>query len=263
MRRERPSNAEINRWKSFIRMDEKLAISQSRLPASEFLSQVDAARSLTLEKGYHNQVDSYYGRVSMSLGRFKSDVGPEGMVLDWGCSKGFTTIELANIYDCKVIGIDVRGYLRRLIDHTLDKAKNDSGYLLRHVPPGLKSKIKVPKRLRLPSSFVMADGFKAPFSDGTFDAVYCMNNIYYVLAFMHRDVARQRMEQVSRLVKNGGHLIITGNGIGDADSNINSFIFRKRNNQLELVDTNLAGVWQDNTRIEMLAYACKLEFIPY
>ncbi len=223
-----------------------------------FASIPEIRRRYKAWRGYHNQVDTYYGRVRLSFGDSLPNIRRGGRVLDWGCGDGYTTIELANIYrNCVVIGIELREYLRGFIDYTVRMAKEDPGHLRMHIPPDLKRRVPVERNPVFPYKFVMADGFHAPFRKGTFDAVYCMNNLYYTLGTPEPGLARKRVQQVGGLVREGGHLLISGNNGGEDRK---TFVIIEKNEGklvLEQVNNNApAGDKVAELRLRVLAEAC-------
>lgn len=220
----------VKLWRDYLRDEDRTIVASI---GSRFGPLMAAARKLKIEEGYHNQVDTYYGRVSACFGDFKADLKPGSRILDWGCSMGYTTIELANIYrNCSVTGLEVRGYLREFIGHAVQEAKRNRSHLEMHIPPWLWGKVDLPEVLRFPFKFVIADGFNAPFRDETFDAVYCMNNLYYTLVHGKKgdisgDLVEKRMGQVLRLVKHGGYMFVSGMS-GKNDSSIDSWAVVRR-----------------------------------
>jgi SAM-dependent methyltransferase len=163
-------------------------------------------------EGYHTPSASIYGLIKAALGDSIPKVNNGGAVLDLGCSTAWGTIELANLYnpDVCVVGIDLSKPVIESAYESLKEAKRglvpqyyDKIYGLNNTPCRIKG-------LRLPSYLLMADGFNAPFADSTFDAVFCMNNLYYALPHMKHSSVKQRLQQVARLVKPGGSLVMSG-----------------------------------------------------
>lgn len=200
---------------------------QLRLGVDEF-----KRSGLTIKAGYHNEVHSYYGRVHFHFGRRKLTLRPNSKILDWGCSKGFTTIELANTYpEADVTGIEVRGYLKPFIDYTLERTKANGLYLWRHVPPSLRrSGIRIGREMKLPGNIMIGDGFHAPFPDESFDAVLCTSNFVYAIPLMPPELVLMRTQQILRLVKPNGYLTLSAGKLDYSrhnESDAFSIILRK------------------------------------
>ncbi|MDE1865292.1 MAG: class I SAM-dependent methyltransferase [Candidatus Micrarchaeota archaeon] len=216
-----------------------------------------------LSEGYHNNEFTYYGRVKAEFGDSTPVLKEGSRVLDWGCSVGVTTIELANLHKgCEVTGLEVRGYLKCFTDHIIAQVKADPSYLGNRIPPELRRAIKVPERLLLPKEFLVADGFKAPFPDHSFDAVYCMNNLYYVLNTLDDHRRFERFHQVIRLVRPGGYFMLSGGGTVGTDgssSDLMMMVLRKEKEGMKPVRMN-ASDWNGRARSEMVLEACKKDF---
>jgi 2-polyprenyl-3-methyl-5-hydroxy-6-metoxy-1,4-benzoquinol methylase len=93
--------------------------------------------------------------------------------LDVGCGLGYSSKE-ASVKGAKVTGIDIGN---KLIE---------------------KSKIKVPK-----AKFIVASASKLPFNNDTFDIVLCTEVIEHV------NNQKKTIEEILRVLKNGGLLVIT------------------------------------------------------
>jgi SAM-dependent methyltransferase len=211
------------------------------------------SRRLKLTDGYHNCLSTYYGRVINTFGANIPEIRHGGKVLDWGCSKGYTTFELANIHEgCSVIGIELRGYMKAFMDHTTQMVEDDPRYLRRITEPWVRKQMDFRKRPAMPEKFVFCDGFKAPFRSGTFDAVYCMNNLYFALNLMPTDTARARFKAVARLIKPGGYLLVSGNNEGGENS-VSSFVLRRTENGMRF--EHIDGVRTARERLRGIALA--------
>jgi len=162
------------------------------------------------EEGYHTQDENYYGRVEQTFRSSIPHIKDGGLILDWGCAKGHTTLELANLCPrSTVIGIDIWVGNTEDTKKTLEEARK--GYVSKfHDILSNNQQVYLGGELKLPSSFILADGFEAPFPDEKFDAVYCMNNLYFVLKKMKKGIANKRFHEVGRLVKSNGYLLISG-----------------------------------------------------
>jgi SAM-dependent methyltransferase len=198
----------------FLREEEQRVVAMN-LPA--FSDMQEKRKLWPLREGYHNESKTYYGRVGVHFGNHTPVFEAGARILDLGCSKGLTTIELANIHrGCEVLGIEVRGYLKGFMDYISERVGDNGLYLWRHVPPGLRHRVSgIERRMALPAGFIIGDGFKSSFPDKSFDAVYCMGNIYYVMNQLDDQTRNERFRQVFRLVKDGGYLLVSGGSLSD------------------------------------------------
>ena len=166
-------------------------------------------------KGYHARCLDFYGRFEETFRGYVPPVKKNGIILDFGCANGNTTIEIANKYpDCKVIGIDL--FIERI------KSCNDNimvakkGHINAYDPFSENNIVNHAQLNVIPPNFLVSDGFKAPFKDETFDAVFCMNNIYFTSLLVDDRTFAQRLFQITRLLKQGsfskpgGLLVISG-----------------------------------------------------
>lgn len=141
----------------------------------------DLQRRFTLQEGYHLACDTYAGRVKEAFGDSLPRID-NGVILDWGCFTGYTTEEIAAMYpSSRVIGGDIS-------HKAIEEAKiNRKGV-----------------------EFLVMDGFKPPFPNGTLDGVFCMNNIYQAFVNMTMDSAGEKLSGIGRLVREVGYLLIAG-----------------------------------------------------
>ena len=133
-----------------------------------------------------------YGRVKRVFGKVLPEI-PSGRILDLGCSVGDTTQELSMLYPrLNIIGIDIN-------------------------PLAVKAAIREygnSEKLK----FVVADGYKSPFPDETFDAIFCMNNISFAYKTwedsdnLRDEFFRNAIQSIGRMVKDEGWLLISGEG---------------------------------------------------
>ena len=140
--------------------------------------------------------ESWYGRVEETFGSKLPRI-TEGIILDLGCSQGATTSELCRLYPkTRVIGIDLN--FDRLIN---------SPYI---EPDNLSNREK--------RDFLVADGYRLPFREGTFDAVFCMNNLAHLLTEEHflnpdyneeKNIILRQFLNISKTIKRGGYFLIS------------------------------------------------------
>jgi SAM-dependent methyltransferase len=99
----------------------------------------------------------------------------ETKILDFACGMGSITAEIRNTYDkAQLIGLDIS---EKAISHCARKFPD--------------------------TSFVLADGFNAPFADATFDIIVC-NNFWE-----HIENPFLLAREISRLLKDGGSLVLS------------------------------------------------------
>lgn len=147
---------------------------------------------LTFENGlyYWNSCGSSYGRVKNDFGNVLPEI-KNGIILDVGCSYGKTTLEISDLYPTsKLVGID------RVID-LIGQARENAPQC----------------------DFLVADAYNLPFAKESFDGIFCMNNLWYLISNKRKRVSKQDFLRISELVKQGGYLFFSGNDTG--------IIFRK------------------------------------
>jgi len=157
------------------------------------------------ETEYHITGGTYPDRVKNTFGKDLPKIR-HGRILDMGCSIGQTTIELATRYpDSTIIGIDINPCNLCLSDESISDARQGFDRLGDQV-------IKCSGReYKMPTGFILGDGFRPPFPDNTFNAVFCMNNIYYMHLHRTNEHVRRRLPQIANIVKPGGYLLVSGN----------------------------------------------------
>lgn len=133
-----------------------------------------------------------------------------GNILDLGCSEGLTTEELQEHYpDSRVVGVDC-----------------------------CREEIKEARIKKRKGKFVYADGYKLRYPDETFDLVFCMNNIGFVLGDKTNETYRNVLSRISRLVKpNGSFLVSLG---------VNYIILKNNGKGFELEDSSITVVDASN-----------------
>lgn len=105
-----------------------------------------------------------------------SFLGPENKVLEVGCTNGFTSLEIARVVGCNVVGVDIS-------EDSLKNARE------RITDENVK--------------FINASAYNLPFSEGTFDLVFCGN----ATSFM--DKKNDAVKEYLRVVKNWGFVALT------------------------------------------------------
>ena len=162
------------------------------------------AHQYASEIGYHIAGGTYPNRVGKTFGKDLPKIR-RGRILDWGCSIGQTTIDLATLYpDATVLGIDINPRNLCLSDESVSDARQGFARLGDHV-------IKCPgKEYKIPAGFILGDGFKPPFPDNTFNAVFCMNNLYYLHLYRTNEHIRKQLPKIASIVKPGGYLLVSG-----------------------------------------------------
>ncbi len=139
------------------------------------------------KRGYHTLDLSYCGRVRETFGKDPPQL-LHGNILDIGCSLGETTLELSTLYpQATVFGIDIN--ISR-IKYASDMIKGKNVFHL------------------------VADGLNIPFPENSYDAVFCMNNIYHVLANPPRPknslrLAHDSLRGLAPVVADQGYLLLS------------------------------------------------------
>jgi SAM-dependent methyltransferase len=142
---------------------------------------------LVFENGlyYWNSCGTKYGRVKEDF----EDKLPEivnGDILDIGCSFGETTREISDKYKgSKVTGIDT-----------------------------CYERIAFARENNPNCEFLVQDGYNPNFEEHSFDGVFCMNNLWYLISKKRFRVKRDSLLRISTLVKDGGYLLFSGNNSG-------------------------------------------------
>jgi len=152
-------------------------------------------RSYGRRYGYATSDFTKNGRVSSIFGKDLPSL-TEGNILDIGCSKGYTTEEIAWLYPrSRVVGIDIIPPLRMA----------DNRVWWHHKVPYRENEERR-------ASYLIADGYQPPFPQGFFNAVFCMNNLYFFpegsgKTKQERD---KHFQNIAELVAPGGHLLVSG-----------------------------------------------------
>jgi SAM-dependent methyltransferase len=158
---------------------------------------------------YHKPDLTYAGRMEQILGKFIDGFEiTHGPVLDWGCSYGLSTRELALLLggNIPLVGLEVS--LGRL---TLADPKFRSMF---NINPDETKKLL---NADLPIQFVCGDGYFPPFKSSTFEAIFMLNNLTELLLkyALRPDEVEGILERNMRILKDGGQLIIGSSGAGD------------------------------------------------
>lgn len=163
------------------------------------------------------------GRVRLDFGEFESRFGngiylpkiSSGLILDVGCSRGDTTLDLAYLYpDCEILGID------------LDQSRIESTSTVLEEYP------KFAKRMR----FQVANFYRLRkfFPPSTFTGIFAMNNISHVARNInllgHLVIAKEFFDAL----KEGGYLCLAGGNVASHAC----AVFRKVKGDFESVYTN-------------------------
>jgi SAM-dependent methyltransferase len=158
-----------------------------------------------------------------------------GRVLDWGCSRGITTVELQRRYpSCDIVGIDV--HCEKIL-----AARSAEELRVASAAGPTKS-----------IDFRVADGYTL---DEQFDAVFCNNNISYVFqrvldglcASSARPVIRSILSAVTQLVADNGYLAIAGHRM-NRPMQYDFVIFRRDGDQFIIHDERFSD---DGSSAEM------------
>lgn len=153
---------------------------------------------------YWNLDGSKYGRVRND---FKDKIPKieNGVILDVGCSFGWTTLEMSRIYpDSKIIGID---RFSKRIDIARNHSKNNKNV-----------------------SFLVKDAYYQDFPCDSFNAIFCMNNFWYLISKKRSRVRKEFLLGLSNLVKPEGYMLFSGSDQG---------IIFKKNERMELWDSTV------------------------
>jgi SAM-dependent methyltransferase len=137
---------------------------------------------LTIENGmrYWNSKASSYGRVREDFGANLMQIN--GDILDIGCSEGETTREIADIYpDSRVIGIDRSS-----------------------------ERIEIARKNCLGCEFLVADAYDLPFERNSFEGVFCMNNLWFLMSKNRTRVPDEVFLKIWDLIQQGGYFFFSG-----------------------------------------------------
>lgn len=107
-------------------------------------------------------------------------IGAGSYVLDVGCGVGITPCQMARVYGCRVMGVDLR---EAMVERARQRAAREGVAAL--------------------AEFEVADARDLPFEDATFDAVVCES----VLAFLQD--RKQAVAEFVRVTKLGGYVGIS------------------------------------------------------
>ena len=143
----------------------------------------------------------------------KHGIGPDSLILDVGAGMGWSTSLLAGKTGARVFGVDL---------HRYDSYAGDSfrGELLkrlkRHLPalvqePGF-SRFQQPEQVVDTCTFFTMDVQNLLFRDDVFDFVFSLN------AFEHIPDPGRALQEISRVLKPGGHAFLQFNGLYFSDA---------------------------------------------
>jgi ubiquinone/menaquinone biosynthesis C-methylase UbiE len=171
----------------------------------------DLSSSYNSENCYHTNSMTYYYRTKRDFEGVSLNINKSDKLLDWGCSTGISTLAIANHFQTKnIIGLDISETRISVAENkTIKSAKK--GYVLVY-NSSISSLVKeyIPENIIIPKFFLVSDGFYAPFRDQSFKAVFCMNNIYYILNKSKPTDFSIKIKGIARLIMNGGYLVISG-----------------------------------------------------
>lgn len=165
----------------------------------------------------------YHEATITSTDRVKEDFGhllpsevmlpDEATILDWGCSRGCTTVELAYMFGPNVnaTGLDIN---HRVLGRGRDYAA--AVFAARSSAPSA-AKVWLLDRV----SFILGDGYDTSHAPGPYDAVFAMNNLYPVMGDMDDTELTCAVRAVSSRVAEDGYLCISGRYSGV----VHAFIF--------------------------------------
>jgi SAM-dependent methyltransferase len=167
---------------------------------------------------YHENWLTVTGRMTEMIGhhieKLKKYPGP---ILDWGCSFGVSTREIADLLggNTKIIGLD------RSLDRLLGTDTNKR--LLKAVR---RDELNTLLAKDLPVSYVCGDGYYPLFADESFGLIFMMNNISELLenGKLTQQELIQILETNLKTLKTGGACII-----GTTTGAINTLIFIEKN----------------------------------
>ena len=136
------------------------------------------------QEGYWTRDVTYARRLHGIFGN-SLPITVTGNVLDLGCNIGVTTEELCEFLpNARVMGID--------ISKTSIEAANS--------------------RPNRSAKYELMDGYKSQYPDNSFDAVFCNNNVSYVVPTVSEDKGTEIIQGITRLVKPNGYLVLSEGG---------------------------------------------------
>jgi SAM-dependent methyltransferase len=142
----------------------------------------------------------------------KCDLGPHSLALDIGAGMGWSTALLAAKTGARVFGVDLHRYDSYVGDSFRGELLKR---LMRHLPalvqePGLERFEHLEQVIDACAFFTM-DAQHLLFRDGSFDFVFSLN------AFEHIPDPWRALQEISRVLKPGGHAFLQFNGLYFSD----------------------------------------------
>lgn len=154
---------------------------------------------------YHKPWLTYYGRMRTMLEKHLDVINVHaGLALDWGCSFGMSTREIADLFhgQVHVIGLDNRA--ERLT------GDDDNYRLMMSIRPTEAQNLLAKK---LPVTFYCGDGYNPPFAPEIFEVIFMMNNLFELMRAenISQDQLISILKNNLALVKVNGKILIGSN----------------------------------------------------
>ena len=215
------------------------ALKKSNYRVKKVLDSAVISESLrSIESCYHTDPTTHYNRVKRDFEGLEIKLPVGAPILDLGCSIGATTIALSNIYpENPVFGIDISPVRIRIAVEKTAKEALDGFVSVYSKSLGcmVHEYIENYKQIRMPKQFIVADGFKPPFADNSFAAVFCMHNVYYTIDRLNDTTLKALLMPILRLVSDESYLMMSGSG---RNTDCESVAFKKNAGSFSLTYAN-------------------------